>query len=285
MNRLMITLGVALAVASSSFGNVGVFKGSGQTPIVDKTDAVQMVEEEVVMTPRKAKGPVTVRCNNLDPMDYHCTFKLRNLKNEPVEIQVGFPLDTDSHGLSDKSADDVKELVSSFSFSARCGNEQFDVRFTPADKGKRFSKLFLWIMRFAPLEERTLVVSYSLDGYLGLGYVFAELDSQDVESMKSVLSIDDGLLTMFSQGNSECHSYVTGTGACWAGTIEKAVFKYYPQEFEAYLARRGSYDESEADRKERLAELKKEDKKGVRSLLKPDSRMVRRWQPAPDKSR
>ena len=34
-------------------GNAGVFRGSGQTPTLEKTDQIKMVEEEIIMIPRR----------------------------------------------------------------------------------------------------------------------------------------------------------------------------------------------------------------------------------------
>jgi hypothetical protein len=279
MKTPMIAFGAAMALASAAFANVGVFNGSGQTPIVEKTDAVQMVEEEVVMTPRKASGPVTTSCRNLDPMDYRCTFKLRNLKDEPVELQVGFPLDIESWRMPHGDADDMDSLPGKFGFSARCGEEKFAVRFVPEDKEERFSNLFLWTMKFAAREERTLSVSYTMEGYLGL-YPTA-LDARFAHKNDGT-DVDRLLNGLFGTGIGEAHMYVTGTGSCWAGEIEKAVFKYYSQDFEAHLVQRGAYDETESERKERLSALKKKGA-SAKGLLKPDCRMVRSWNPSPDK--
>jgi hypothetical protein len=287
MKKLMKVMGMALAMLDGAYANVGVFNGSGQTPIVEKTDAVQMVEEEVLMTPRKAKGPVTGSCRNFDPMDYRCTFKLRNLKDEAVELQVGFPLDIETYRMKGVHAEDVGKLVESFNFSAYSGNEKFKVRFVPQDKEKKFSKLFLWTMRFAAHEERTLVVSYTMEGYLGLSPVVT-LDAKD--EVEDLRDIDDGLLFFsFAFGIGEAHTYVTGTGSCWAGDIQKATFKYFPQDFEAYLAKRGALDETEEERKQRQEEKGKRGKdagnssKGVRNLLRPECRLVRYWHPSPGK--
>ena len=279
--RIMFIVG-ALAVIGNAPANVGVFNGSGQTPIVEKTDAIQMVEEEVVMTPRKARGPVTTGCANLDPMDYRCTFKLRNLKDEPVELQVGFPLDIESYRMPGTAADDAGKLVERFNFTARCGGEKFNVRFVPEDVEKRFSKLFLWTMKFAAKEERVLVVSYTMEGYFGLYHTFASRNKRDAKAAMRNIDIDGGLLKMFATGIGEVHMYVTGTGSCWAGEIEKATFKYYAQDFEAYLARRGAYDETRNERRKRLQALKKRSA-SAKNLLKPDCRMVRSWNPPPDK--
>ena len=279
MKTTMIAFCAMMAFASAAFANVGVFNGSGQTPIIEKTDAVQMVEEEVVMTPRKASGPVTMSCSNLDPMDYRCTFKLRNLKDEPVELQVGFPLDIESWRMPHGDADDMDSLPGKFGFSARCGEEKFAVRFVPEDKEKRFSKLFLWTMKFAAREERMLSVSYTMEGYLGL---YPTASDASFASKNDGTDVNRMLNGLFGTGIGEAHMYVTGTGSCWAGEIEKAVFKYYPQDFEAHLAKRGAYDETESERKERLAALKKKGA-SAKGLLKPDSRMVRSWNPSPGK--
>ena len=66
--KTVLMLGGLLCVGVA-WANVGVFSGSGQTPIVEKTDAIQMVEEVVVMTPRAADGPMGTSCNNQDTMD------------------------------------------------------------------------------------------------------------------------------------------------------------------------------------------------------------------------
>lgn len=288
MKKLMTVMGMAFAMVDGAYANVGVFNGSGQTPIVEKTDAVQMVEEEVLMTPRKAKGPVTGSCRNFDPMDYRCTFKLRNLKDEAVELQVGFPLNIETYRMKGVHAEDVEKLVESFNFSAYSGNEKFKVRYVPQDKEKKFSKLFLWTMKFAAHEERTLVVSYTMEGYLGLYYTLsADMQKDDVDDL---CKIDGGLLLgLFKTGIGEVHMYVTGTGSCWAGEIQKATFKYFPQDFEAYLAKRGALDETEEERKQRQEEKGKRGKearnssKGARNLLKPECRLVRCWHPSPEK--
>jgi hypothetical protein len=72
--------------------------------------------------------------------------------------------------------------------------------------------------------------------------------------------------------------YVTETGSSWAGVIEKAVFRYYPYEFEEHLAKRGAWEESRKERNERLAAIKK--KPGnFEYLFSPEMPMLRTWNP------
>ena len=87
-----------------------------------------------------------------------------------------------------------------------------------------------------------MVVKYRMRGYLGLMNTFAKQQRKSMKGLRKEFGI-------FSEGIGEGHFYVTGTGSCWAGEIEKAVFKYYSQEFEDYLRKRGAYDESEKERK------------------------------------
>ena len=48
------------------FGNAGVFRGSGQTPVLEKSSEIQMVEELVEMRPRRGYYPVDTSCRNLE---------------------------------------------------------------------------------------------------------------------------------------------------------------------------------------------------------------------------
>ena len=54
--KKLLTLCLLLFVFISCFGNAGVFRGSGQTPALGKTDQIQMVEEEIIMFPRRKRA-------------------------------------------------------------------------------------------------------------------------------------------------------------------------------------------------------------------------------------
>ena len=261
---------VASLCAGVAWANVGVFSGSGHTPVVEKTDEIQMVEEVVLMTPRAADGPVGTDCAHQDPMDYLCTFKLRNLTDKTVAIQAGFPLDAQFLRYGKERS--VKDLVKAFDFSVKVRGKATEVRYVPYDRDRKFSQIFLWPIEFAPKEEVELVVKYRMFGYLGLMDTFAGKRRKGMEDLR---------LGLFSTGIGEGHFYVTGTGSCWAGEIEKAVFRYYSQEFEDYLRRRGAYDESEEEKKARSETLEKRHQR-LRGLMRSDSILVRKWSPAPE---
>ena len=271
--KKLLTLGCFLFVFISCFGNAGVFRGSGQTPTLEKTDKIQMVEEEIIMIPRRGNYPVDTSCRNLDKMDFRCRFILRNLTDQKVVIPVGFPLDTQARLQDNKGKFNQSQLIGHYGFTAGTKDKTFPVRFVPWDKKKKFSKLFLWEMTFDPKQEIELFVNYTMEGYLGLAGTRRNQDWNKYKPYKCEY------LEHLTFGLGQAQFYVTETGSSWAGVIEKAVFRYYPYEFEEYLAKRGAWEESRKERNERLAAIKK--KPGnFEYLFSPEMPMLRTWNPA-----
>ena len=157
--KKLLTLCLLLFVFISCFGNAGVFRGSGQTPALGKTDQIQMVEEEIIMFPRRGDYPVDTSGRNLDKMDFRCRFILRNLSDKTVVIPVGFPLDTDARLQDNKGKFNQSQLIGHYGFTAGTKDRTFSVRFVPWDEKKKFSKLFLWEMTFEPKQEIELFVN------------------------------------------------------------------------------------------------------------------------------
>ena len=271
--KKLLTLSLLFWVFISCFGNVGVFRGSGQTPTLEKTDTIQMVEEEIIMIPRRGNYPVDTSCRNLDKMDFRCRFILRNLTDQKVVIPVGFPLDTQARLQDNKGKFNQSQLIGHYGFTAGTKDKTFPVRFVPWDEKKKFSKLFLWEMTFEPKQEIELFVNYTMEGYLGLAGTRRNQDWNKYKPYKCEY------LEHLTFGLGQAQFYVTETGSSWAGVIEKAVFRYYPYAFEEYLAKRGAWEESRKERKERLAAIKK--KPGnFGYLFSPEMPMVRVWYPA-----
>ena len=271
--KKLLTLGCFLFVFISCFGNAGVFRGSGQTPTLEKTDKIQMVEEEIIMIPRRGNYPVDTSCRNLDKMDFRCRFILRNLTDQKVVIPVGFPLDTQARLQDNKGKFNQSQLIGHYGFTAGTKDKTFPVRFVPWDEKKKFRKLFLWEMTFDPKQEIELFVNYTMEGYLGLAGTRRNQDWNKYKPYKCEY------LEHLTFGLGQAQFYVTETGSSWAGVIEKAVFRYYPYEFEEYLAKRGAWEESRKERNERLAAIKK--KPGnFEYLFSPEMPMLRTWNPA-----
>ena len=266
-NNLMMW--AVFAAALSLWGNVGVFRGSGQTLVLEKSAEVQMVEEEVVMRPRRGDFPVDDSLRNLDRMDFSCRFLLRNLADKPVKLSVGwFPVFTEG-GSSPVSG---KAALKRFRFVARTKDRTFPVRFVPQDKERKFRNIFLWEMSFAPKEEVTLFVTYTMEDYRGLAVTLKgqKFDRPYLDRYGEFCILAFG----------QYQFYVTGTGSCWAGKIEKAVFRYYPFAFEEHLKKRGAFDESAEARKRRMEDIKKHPDDYSRRLGSP-KRFLRVWTPAP----
>ncbi len=269
---LILFLGAGAVL--SSFGNAGVFRGGGRTPVLEKSSQVQMVEEEVVMIPRRGNYPVDTSVRNQDLMDFRCRFLLRNLTDEEVTLQVGFPLSTDAVWIAAPEDLNQSELIHRFAFTAGTRKQVYPVRFVPHDRERKFSNLFLWEMTFAPREEIELLVNYTMGGYLGLG-------STRRQKPGRLLSYRCPYLAVLTTGICQSQIYVTETGSSWAGEIEKAVFRYYPRDFEEYLTRRGAYEESDAGREKRRRA--RQDTPGKSSnLFSPAMPMIRIWSPEPE---
>ena len=270
--KKLLTLCLLLFVFISCFGNAGVFRGSGQTPTLEKTDTIQMVEEEIIMIPHRGNYPVDTSCRNLDKMDFRCRFILRNLTDQKVVIPVGFPLDTQARLQDNKGKFNQSQLIGHYGFTAGTKDKTFPVRFVPWDEKKKFSKLFLWEMTFEPKQEIELFVNYTMEGYQGLDGTMRNRDWDKRKPYKCEY------LEHLIFGLGQAQFYVTETGSSWAGVIEKAVFRYYPYEFEEYLAKRGAWEESRKKRNERLAAVKK--KPGnFEYLFSPEMPMLRTWNP------
>ena len=272
--KKLLTLCLLLFVFISCFGNVGVFGGSGQTPMLEKTADIQMVEEEIIMIPSRGNYPVDTSCRNLDKMDFRCRFILRNLSDKKVVLPVGFPLDVELRYLWDEKRQyNQQAIISFYAFTAGTKDKTFPVRFVPWDKKKKFSKLFLWEMTFEPKEEIELLVNYTMPGYMGLDMTIRNRDWDNRKPYKC------DYLDVLTCGSGQAQFYVTETGSSWAGVIEKAVFRYYPYDFEEYLAKRGAWEESGKDRKKRL-EMRKKKPEDSTWLFCSDMPMIRTWNPA-----
>ena len=81
-----------LLAAVALFANAGVFRGSGQTVVLDSTAQIQMAEEIVTMIPMRGNYPIDSSCRNLDPMKFHCVFKLCNQTDRARRFRSDFRL-------------------------------------------------------------------------------------------------------------------------------------------------------------------------------------------------
>ena len=231
---------LVLIVPGTTFGNVGVFDGFGQTIRLENTAQVQMVSEDVDIYLLRAGGRVTGSLQYVDRAQYLCRFALRNITNEVVTISAGFPLTADGIGTADDNTLYETEIISRFHFVAGSKMGSYPVRYVPYDKEKNYGKIFAWSMEFKPNETINLLVSYEMNGYSGLGNSARDTSNYLDNDFPSFLdALTSGILNSFG--------YVTTTGASWAGKIETAVFRIHLGEFEEYLRRRGATESFPTD--------------------------------------
>ncbi len=225
--------------AVSVFANAGIFGGFGRDIVLEKSEEIQMVSEEVIMRPGRSRTFVDGGIEGMDQMEYFCSFQLRNLSDKEVTVQVGFPLSSGDNISVPRKPEMEFTAISNHKFAAGTEKEgSYPLRYIPGDKENKFRHIFLWRMTFAPKEEKILKVSYTMNGYNGLG-------STRQRPIDWSLSYKSDYLKNLELATAEMFGYVTATGNSWAGKIEKAVFKIVDLDlFEEYLDKRGALEKS-----------------------------------------
>jgi hypothetical protein len=236
--RPLVCLGILCGVLHA---NAGIFAGSGHTVELVKTEKIQLVSEEVTIIPSRARWRFDGGAG-MDRVEYYCKFKLRNLTEERVEVQVGFPLDSQFMKKPyDPKELDEEDLILGYGFIARDKEKTYHVRFAPGDGDLR--SIFLWDMAFAPRETRDLAVAYEMPISMGLG---STATARGEQAKPWYANVEFALVENFR--------YVTRTGRSWAGKVEKATFKVALPGFEAYVRERGFFEDEESKRMAALPE-------------------------------
>lgn len=249
MKQAAVVFLCVFAFAANVMANTGFFSGSGQTITLTKTEHVQLVSEEVVISPKI--GFVIQG----DSADYRCRFVLKNLSAKPVKIQVGFPLDSQFMRM-DKDDRKSLDLVLDYHFIVRDEETTYHVRYVPCDSQKKFFHLFLWDMDFKPGERKVLHVAYELSMSMALRSTLTPeaLEARERDNPRRAVPLgstqpakrpvkvdapparqpvkddppsDPETLWQACLENCivEWFQYVTETGDSWAGPIEKATFQ------------------------------------------------------------
>src|SRR5579864_8156231 len=83
-----------LVANSPMFADAGVFTGNGQNlhQITSKTIRLVSIDVNIVLE----RGPFLFdgTVPGMDRAEYVCTFVLQNLSDQPEDVQVGFPVDS-----------------------------------------------------------------------------------------------------------------------------------------------------------------------------------------------
>jgi hypothetical protein len=182
----------------------------------------------------------------LDEVRYECKFVLQNLTNKAEEVEVGFPVDSQFAREAEPKPSTESNLnwVLEYGFLALDEKATYRVEFVRRKRGtgaNDFGAIFLWKMKFAPRETKTLRVHYHIP--MSMGLVTTERDEKAQSSARTE-AFSQELLVI---AELELAGYITSTGSSWAGNVERATFTAYTQPFEKYINRRGITEESKSD--------------------------------------
>ena len=231
MRRALFGSALLFVLCGEIFGNTGVFLGAGQSLQLVKSADVQMVSEDVLITPVCGASATT------HSAEFRCTFVLKNLSRKALRIQVGFPLDRESHGPPPAPSADTDKVLS-YHFIARDTSNTYHVRYAASDSKEKFAHIFLWDMDFTAGETKTLHIGYILPMSFAAGSArrndtpkVAFNPPQDEKPWQARI---EACLVVYC-------AYVTETGQSWTGPIEKARFRFINNEFEQGLRKLPEY--------------------------------------------
>jgi len=231
--------------AAPVLADAGVFTGNGQTLHQVTSKSIQLASIDVTMA--LGRGPYLYDGGvaGMDRARYLCKFVLRSKSDQPEEVQIGFPVDSEfAEGSSSASPADSENWVLEYSFMARDESETYDVEYVhrkPKDGPGEFASLFTWKMHFGPQETRALTVSYEMP--ISMGLITTEKEEQGSRT-PNFRNPESGVfhIETLDLGVMEQAGYITSTGSSWAGNVESATFTVYTNLFENYLNYRGVFE-------------------------------------------
>lgn len=254
---ILSSLAILLCISisdSPAHADAGVFTGNGQNlhQITSKTIRLVNIDVNIVLE----RGPFLFdgTVPGMDRAEYACTFVLQNLSDQPEDVQVGFPVDSQFSKQADKvSAEESKDWVLLYSFIARDTTTTYHVEFVhrkPKPGLGEFASIFTWKMRFDPKERKNLEVQYRIP--MSMGLASSRKDPNTFSPAGSALSQELLDIAMLDQ-----MGYITSTGSSWSGDVDKATFTVITDPFERYLYRRGITEEQTSELKgEELEQFK-----------------------------
>ena len=243
MLKTIILILLSFCASINSFGNVAVFGGYGSNLELKSNADIQMISEDINITMLRSGQYSTgnARWFSQNKARYKCRFKLKNLSDKEISIQVGFPLGTNKNWYTFNKRNELYqvETISRFNFIAGTKRGTYPIKFYPYDKKQKYSLIFLWDMKFKPHETIDLLVTYTMSGWQGLG--------STQKRPYTWKPYKHNYLKLLEYGVSNTFAYVTKTGKSWAGNIEKAVFTINDYEFDNMITRRGLFETTELD--------------------------------------
>lgn len=251
MKRTAMCIVFLLVLTPYAEANVGIFAGYGHDVELRSTEDIQMVSEEITITPGRGRFLFDGTGSGMDMVDYQCRFVLKNHSGKENTVQVGFPLISQLLSPPYSTTQKTSELIAQYHFIAQEEGKIYSVRYSPGNMEKNVPNLFLWDMTFKPQEEKELLVSYSIPITAGIAKASKTMELKEPQKFWFI-ALENCMIETFG--------YVTETGKSWKGAIQKATFRVFVKGFEAYLKNRGfaEYsDEAQRQEMEKMAFVKK----------------------------
>jgi hypothetical protein len=243
----LVLLLLSYWTTGSAFADAGVFSGDGYNLRQISSKSIHLVRIDVTISLGEDANPSDSELRGLSPKEaeearsfdvsYRCIFVLRSLSNKQEEVQVGFPVDSET-------ADSEKELFESYDFHARDNNQAYRVQLGESGSENTFT----WKMKFAPGETKTLTVSYVIPFSGGLGSTSRSVmnigkagppttaEREKFRAREAIGAFRNAQLDGALINETE---YITSTGSSWAGNVESATFTLLTERFERFLDRAG----------------------------------------------
>lgn len=234
MSKRACSIWFLLLTATHASANTAVYSGSGFTVQLEKNAKLQLVSEEISITPITSEHDVEL--GKVPDVNYDCRFNLRNLSNEAVTAQVGMPVDFAIEGVYrfEGVTRPQKQWLEYYRFRAEAGGQLFESRFARGDGGgSRKYNVFVWKMTFAPRQTQDLRISYRVPMSFGGGSTDKNWATDESLDKRCPMCLE------FSGAWLFWLTYVTETGKSWTGPIEKATFRVNSAQFEANVNRIG----------------------------------------------
>ena len=243
MLKTVVLILLSFCASINSFGNVAVFGGYGSNLELKSNADIQMISEDINITILRSGLYSTGNAKwfSQNKAHYNCRFKLKNLSDKEISIQVGFPLGSNENWYTFNKRKELYqvETISRFNFIAGTERGTYPIKFYPYDKKQKYSLIFLWDMKFKPHETIDLLVTYTMSGWQGMGTTKKRPYTWKLYK--------HNYLGLLEYGVSNTFAYVTKTGKSWAGNIEKAVFTINDYEFDNMITKRGIFETTELD--------------------------------------
>lgn len=203
--------------ACNSFGNTGVFYGSGNQVIPIKNNQIQLTRERVDIKLSVDESTGRFGVPFIPWANVTAKFYLKNTTNESVSLQIGFPF-LDLQGFGDE-----KFVLENLNFKVVSGGKEIKAEIKEGliekkfDPTGLFKKVFAWQDEFKSAESKEVVITYKmLMGVASANSVFRDFDEQG-RKFWAIDKLFPAIIYNFG--------YITKTAYTWSGSIEEAVFQ------------------------------------------------------------